>query len=108
MLARHNLSQLDMIALSGVHTLGFSHCSRFANHLYSFSSSSPVDPSLDRDYAKQLMSVCPQNVDPSIAIDMDPVTSRTFDSVYYQNLVAGKGLFTSDEALILHLSLYSH
>ncbi|CBI21341.3 unnamed protein product, partial [Vitis vinifera] len=78
MFARHNLSQLDMIALSGAHT---------------------VDPSLDSDYAKQLMSGCPQNVDPSIAIDMDPVTPRTFDNEYYQNLVAGKGLFTSDEAL---------
>lgn len=99
MFARHNLSQLDMIALSGAHTVGFSHCSRFANRLYSFSSSSQVDPSLDSDYAKQLMSGCPQNVDPSIAIDMDPVTPRTFDNEYYQNLVAGKGLFTSDEAL---------
>ncbi|KAJ9683238.1 hypothetical protein PVL29_019000 [Vitis rotundifolia] len=99
MFARHNLSQLDMIALSGAHTVGFSHCSRFANRLYSFSSSSQVDPSLDPDYAKQLMSACPQNVDPRIAIDMDPVTPRTFDNVYYQNLVAGKGLFTSDEAL---------
>jgi len=99
MFAKHNLNQNDMIALSGAHTLGFSHCNRFANRLYSFSSSSAVDPSLDPDYAKQLMSACPQDVDPSIAIDMDPQTPRTFDNVYYQNLVAGKGLFTSDEVL---------
>uniref|UniRef100_A0A6N2L9M1 Peroxidase n=1 Tax=Salix viminalis TaxID=40686 RepID=A0A6N2L9M1_SALVM len=99
MFAKHNLSQIDMIALSGAHTLGFSHCNRFANRLYSFSSSSPVDPSLNSDYAQQLMSACPKDVDPSIAIDMDPVTPRTFDNVYYQNLVSGKGLFTSDEVL---------
>ncbi|GMY13067.1 peroxidase 55-like isoform X3 [Fagus crenata] len=99
MFAEHNLSQNDMIALSGAHTLGFSHCSRFANRLYSFSSSSLVDPSLNSDYAKQLEAACPQNVDPSIAIDMDPVTPRTFDNVYYQNLVSGKGLFTSDQVL---------
>ena len=99
MFATHNLSQNDMIALSGAHTLGFSHCSRFANRLYSFSSSSLVDPSLNSDYAKQLEAACPQNVDPSIAIDMDPVTPRTFDNVYYQNLVSGKGLFTSDQVL---------
>ncbi|PRQ54280.1 putative peroxidase [Rosa chinensis] len=99
MFAKHNLTQTDVIALSGAHTLGFSHCNRFANRLYSFSSSSVVDPSLDPDYAKQLMSACPQDVDPSIAIDMDPQTPRTFDQGRPWNLVAGKGLFTSDEVL---------
>ncbi|KAK9272537.1 hypothetical protein L1049_002910 [Liquidambar formosana] len=97
--AKNNLSQFDMIALSGAHTVGFSHCSRFANRLYSFSSSSTVDPSLNSNYAQQLMSACPQNVDPSIAVDLDPVTPQTFDNVYYQNLVAGKGLLSSDEVL---------
>ncbi|KAM3286829.1 peroxidase 16 [Capsicum chacoense] len=99
MFARHNLSQFDMIALSGAHTLGFSHCDRFANRIYSFTPSNPVDPSLDPEYAKQLMGMCPQNVDPSIAINMDPVTPRTFDNEYYKNLVGGKGLFTSDQVL---------
>ncbi|PON95390.1 Peroxidase [Trema orientale] len=97
--AKNNLTQLDMIALSGAHTVGFSHCNRFANRIYSFTPSNPVDPSLDPGYAQELMSACPRDVDPSIAIDMDPTTPRTFDNVYYQNLVAKKGLFTSDEVL---------
>ncbi|KDP46270.1 hypothetical protein JCGZ_10110 [Jatropha curcas] len=97
--AKNNLTQIDMIALSGAHTVGFSHCNRFANRLYSFSPSSPVDPSLDPNYAKQLMEACPQNVDPTIAVDMDPTTARTFDNMYYQNLIDGKGMFTSDEVL---------
>ncbi|KAE8707653.1 Peroxidase 51 [Hibiscus syriacus] len=87
MFARNGLTQLDMIALSGAHTLGFSHCDRFANRIYS----SPIDPTLDPGYAQQLMQACPRNVDPSIAINMDPETPRTFDNVYYQNLIAGKG-----------------
>lgn len=99
MFAKHNLTQTDMIALSGAHTLGFSHCDRFAHRLYNFSSSSPIDPSLNPTYASQLMQACPRNVDPSIAIDMDPETPRTFDNVYYQNLVNKKGLFTSDQKL---------
>ncbi|KAM0003013.1 putative peroxidase [Helianthus debilis subsp. tardiflorus] len=107
MFARHNLTQLDMIALSGAHTLGFSHCNRFANRLYSFSSSSKVDPSLDPTYAQQLMASCPQNVAPDIAINMDPITPQTFDNVYYQNLVAGKGLFTSDQVLFTNPSTQS-
>lgn len=99
MFAKHNLTQLDMIALSGAHTIGFSHCNRFANRLYSFSSSSKIDPSLDPSYAQQLIAACPQNVDPSIAVNMDPETPQTFDNVYYQNLVAGKGLLTADQVL---------
>ncbi|KAL0555900.1 hypothetical protein IC582_004402 [Cucumis melo] len=101
MFAKNNLTQTDMIALSGAHTVGFSHCSRFANRLYNFSATSKVDPSLDPDYAKQLMDACPQNVDPRIAVNMDPVTPRKMDNVYYQNLVNHKGLFTSDQVLFM-------
>ncbi|XVF13901.1 hypothetical protein REPUB_Repub09cG0009600 [Reevesia pubescens] len=97
--AKNNLTQTDMIALSGAHTVGFSHCSPFANRLYSFSPSSSVDPDMDPVYAQQLKEACPQNVDPSTAIDMDPVTPRAFDNQYFKNLVAKKGLFTSDEVL---------
>ncbi|KAK9090103.1 hypothetical protein Sjap_023280 [Stephania japonica] len=97
--SKHNLNQVDLVALSGAHTVGFSHCDRFANRLYSFSPSSKVDPSLDPAYAQQLMDSCPKNVDPTVAINMDPQTPRLFDNMYYQNLVAGKGLFTSDVEL---------
>ena len=99
MFAKHNLSQTDMIALSGCHTLGFSHCSRFAKRIYSFSSSSPVDPSMDPAFAQQLMQECPQDVDPVIAINMDHETPEIFDNVYYKHLVGKRGLFTSDQVL---------
>ncbi|XP_061347596.1 peroxidase 51-like isoform X2 [Gastrolobium bilobum] len=97
--AANGLSQTDMIALSGAHTLGFSHCNRFSNRIYNFSPKSPVDPTLNKQYATQLQQMCPRNVDPRIAINMDPTTPRTFDNVYYQNLQQGKGLFTSDQIL---------
>ncbi|RWR87019.1 peroxidase 55 [Cinnamomum micranthum f. kanehirae] len=99
--SKHNLTQTDMIALSGAHTVGFSHCNRFANRLYSFSATSPVDPSLNSSYAQQLMTACPRNVDPTIAINMDPNTPNIFDNMYYKNLIDGEGLFTSDEVLFL-------
>ncbi|QCD81518.1 peroxidase 73-like [Vigna unguiculata] len=97
--AANGLTQTDMIALSGAHTLGFSHCSKFANRIYSFNGQTPVDPSLNKQYATQLQQMCPRNVDPRIAINMDPTTPRRFDNVYYQNLQQGKGLFTSDQIL---------
>ncbi|KAK7290514.1 hypothetical protein RIF29_04989 [Crotalaria pallida] len=99
MFSKHNLSQLDMIALSGAHTIGFSHCNQFTNRLYSFSSSSPQDPTLDANYAQQLKDSCPQNFDPSVAIALDPQSSAGFDNLYYQDLVAGKGLLSSDQVL---------
>lgn len=99
MFAKHGLSQTDMVALSGCHTLGFSHCDRFANRIYSFSPSNPVDPTMDPAFAQQLMQECPQNVDPRIAINMDHTTPQTFDNVYYQHLVGGRGLFSSDQVL---------
>lgn len=90
---------LDVVALSGAHTVGFAHCTRFADRLYNFSSTLPVDPSLNPVYAEQLEQVCPPHVDPTMAVNMDPVTPVTFDSYYYKNLVDGLGLFRSDEVL---------
>lgn len=99
MFAKNGLSQKDMIALSAAHTLGFSHCGKFAKRIYSFSQQSSVDPTLNQSYAVQLQSMCPKVVDSRIAIDMDPITPRTFDNQYYKNLQHGLGLFTSDQVL---------
>ncbi|KAK4416317.1 Peroxidase 51 [Sesamum alatum] len=99
MFTSRGLSQADMIALSAAHTVGFSHCSKFANRIYNFSRQNPVDPTLNKQYATQLQGMCPRNVDPRIAIDMDPSTPRIFDNAYFKNLVQGKGLFTSDQVL---------
>ncbi|KAM0975854.1 hypothetical protein ACFX13_019142 [Malus domestica] len=95
MFASNGLSQADMVALSGAHTLGFSRCNQFSNRIYS----NPVDPTLNKTYATQLQQMCPQNVDPDIAINMDPTSPREFDNAYFQNLIEGKGLFTSDQVL---------
>ena len=84
---------------AGAHTVGFSHCNRFANRIYNFSGQNPVDPTLNKGYATQLQSSCPKNVNPQIAVNMDPTTPRAFDNVYFKNLQQGKGLFSSDQIL---------
>ncbi|XP_073318146.1 peroxidase 16-like [Primulina huaijiensis] len=99
MFSRHKLHLTDLIALSGAHTIGFSHCGRFSHRIYNFSRSNSIDPTLNMAYAMQLRQTCPKNVDPRIAINMDPATSNTFDNAYYKNLIEGKGLFTSDQEL---------
>lgn len=97
--SRHGLDQTDMVALSGAHTIGFSHCGRFSKRIYGFTRQTRIDPTLNLQYAMQLRQMCPINVDPRIAINMDPATPNTFDNAYYLNLQQGKGLFTSDQAL---------
>lgn len=89
------LNQNDMIALSGAHTVGFSHC----NHVAGRIKKGSVDPTLNPTYAQQLQGMCPVNVDPRIAINMDPNTPRAFDNMYFKNLQQRKGLFTSDQDL---------
>ncbi|XP_074295297.1 peroxidase 50-like [Silene latifolia] len=93
------LTQTDMVALSGAHTLGFSHCDKFANRIYGFSANSAIDPTLNKQYAIQLQGMCPRGVDPRIAVNMDTVSPRRFDNWYYADLKQGKGLFTSDQVL---------
>ncbi|PKI44906.1 peroxidase 51-like [Punica granatum] len=99
MFAANGLNQADMVALSAAHTVGFSHCGKFANRIHNFSRSNTVDPTLSKNYASQLQSMCPKNVDPRIAVNMDPNTPRKFDNMYFKNLQSGHGLFTSDQVL---------
>ncbi|GER52024.1 peroxidase family protein [Striga asiatica] len=96
MFSRNGLTITDLVALSGAHTLGFSHCSRFSNRIF---PASRTDPTLNPQYAAQLRQMCPVNVDPRVAINMDPTTPNTFDNAYFRNLQSGRGLFSSDEVL---------
>ncbi|CAJ1975882.1 unnamed protein product [Sphenostylis stenocarpa] len=99
MFSSHGLTQTDMIALSGAHTIGFSHCNQFSKRIYNFSPPKLIDPTLNLQYAFQLRQACPLRVDSRIAINMDPVTPQKFDNQYFKNLQQGKGLFTSDQVL---------
>ncbi|PWZ58863.1 hypothetical protein Zm00014a_026958 [Zea mays] len=93
--ALNNLSQADMIALSAAHTVGFAHCSTFADRIQPQS----VDPTMNATYAEDLQAACPAGVDPNIALQLDPVTPQAFDNQYFANLVDGRGLFASDQVL---------
>ncbi|KAJ4802887.1 Peroxidase [Rhynchospora pubera] len=101
MFANKGLSQDDMVTLSGAHTIGQAHCSSFSSRLNNFSPNSSTDPTLDSTLASELTQQCPQNnTDPKTVVSMDPVTPNTFDVNYYKNILANKGLFTSDQTLM--------
>ncbi|RLN12123.1 peroxidase 5 [Panicum miliaceum] len=102
---QRGLTQEDLVALSGAHSIGGAHCFMFSNRIYGFSKDADVDPSLDPDYAAQLRQVCPPknpNNDPQQApkVKFDARTGERLDTAYYSELLARRGLLTSDNALI--------
>ncbi|KMT16466.1 hypothetical protein BVRB_3g050860 [Beta vulgaris subsp. vulgaris] len=101
--ANKGLTQDDMVALSGAHTIGRSHCTSFTNRLYNFSSTTMQDPKLSPIYAQFLKQQCPRdsqgNVNQDLVVFMNQ-TPYVFESSYYQNLFQHTGLFTSDQALL--------
>ncbi|XP_048134023.1 uncharacterized protein LOC115750992 [Rhodamnia argentea] len=96
------LSLIDLVTLSGAHTIGAAHCSAFRDRFRADSKGKLllVDSSLDMTYAEELMTQCPAGASPSITVNNDPDTSLSFDNQYYRNLLLQKGLFQSDSVLI--------
>eukprot|EP00253_Pinus_taeda_P019328 PITA_19328 len=100
--ASKGLSQDEMVTLSGAHTIGVSHCSSFVGRLYNFNGTNKTDPSLDPTYAQILKQGCPQGSPSNVntTVFMDPDTPLTLDNVYYDEVIANRGLFTSDATLL--------
>lgn len=97
--AKRGLSIKDLVALSGGHTLGFSHCSSFSARLHNFSAEHFSDPSINSEFAINLKKKCPMpNKDHNAGEFLDS-TSSTFDNDYYKRIIMGKGVFGSDQAL---------
>lgn len=85
----------------GAHTIGRAHCNTISNRLYNFNSTVTQDPSLDPLLAIQLKQQCPQgNNNKSLVVPMNPDNSYALDTSYYSNILARRGLFISDQALL--------
>ncbi|KAF3786003.1 Peroxidase 5 [Nymphaea thermarum] len=97
--AAKNLTELDMVTLSGAHSIGVAGCGSFSNRLFNFSSTSQVDPTLDPDYAAFLLSRCPNDT-ATAKVNLDSITPDVLDNNYYLGLTRNLGLLTSDQALL--------
>nr|CAB3448443.1 unnamed protein product [Digitaria exilis] len=101
------LSTKDLVVLSGGHTLGFAHCSSFQDRIFSSLEEGQggimgMDPSLSPSFAASLRRACPPNNTARAAGSGLDATSAAFDNTYYRMLQAGRGLLSSDEALLTH------
>ncbi|KAJ8441716.1 hypothetical protein Cgig2_019103 [Carnegiea gigantea] len=102
--ASKGLNDVDLVVLSGAHTLGVAHCGAFSRRLFNFTGEGDVDPSLDPTYAAALRAKCPNPPNPSTTVEMDPQSSLSFDNHYYNILRQKEGLFVSDAALLTDAS----
>ncbi|XP_006356970.1 peroxidase 24-like [Solanum tuberosum] len=96
--AKKGLNVDDLVALSGAHTIGFAHCGAFSKRLFNFTGKGDMDPSLNATYAESLKKSCTNLAN---IVEMDPMSSTSFDSNYFNILInQNKGLFQSDAALL--------
>ena len=96
------LSASDMVALSGAHTIGFSHCKEFMPRIYGYNKTFDIDPIMDQEFAQSLRGPCPKrNPNPAVVALNDLTTPFSFDNGYYGNLQKGLGLLATDQMLVL-------
>ncbi|KAK9152247.1 hypothetical protein Syun_010556 [Stephania yunnanensis] len=90
------LTLLDLVILSGAHTIGRSSCGSLQFRLYNFNGTRKPDPSIDVKYLNYLKRKCRWA---SELVDLDATTPRGFDAAYYTNLQKKMGLLYTDQAL---------
>jgi peroxidase len=90
------LDMLDLVTLSGSHTIGRSTCYSVMNRIYNFNGTGKPDPSLSIYYLKMLRKRCKKDLD---LVHLDVITPRTFDTTYYTNLKRKVGLLSTDQLL---------
>ncbi|XP_030450996.2 peroxidase 4-like [Syzygium oleosum] len=90
----HGLSQKDLVALYGAHTIGQARCTNFRARIYNESN-------IDSSFARTTKSNCPRmtGVGDNNLAGLDFQSATSFDNNYYVNLVKKRGLLHSDQQL---------
>ncbi|KAG0466722.1 hypothetical protein HPP92_017685 [Vanilla planifolia] len=92
----------EFVALSGAHTVGFSHCQEYSDRIFNFNKGGHLafDPTMNPKFAEALQKACANYLkDPTIATFNDIMTPGKFDNLYYQNLLKGLGLLATDQKM---------
>ncbi|KAK1433305.1 hypothetical protein QVD17_10215 [Tagetes erecta] len=89
------LDLVDLVALSGSHTIGNARCTSFKQRLYGNTGNEHTD----KLFAAQLRTNCPQSGGDQNLFFLDNVTPMKFDNGYYKNLMDSKGVLSSDQIL---------
>ncbi|KAJ6682160.1 PEROXIDASE 72-RELATED [Salix koriyanagi] len=94
------LNVVDLVALSGSHTIGNARCTSFRQRLYNQSGNGKPDYSLQQSFAAQLRTRCPRSGGDQNLFFLDFASPKKFDNSYFKNILASKGLLSSDQVLL--------
>ncbi|KAM7502782.1 hypothetical protein LguiB_001686 [Lonicera macranthoides] len=97
--ANVSLNLTDVVSLSGAHTIGFARCAVFSNRLFNFSGTGSPDSTMEASMVSDLQNFCPINGDANRITPLDRNSTDLFDIHYFQNLLVGRGLLSSDQIL---------
>ncbi|KAM0943739.1 putative peroxidase [Dioscorea sansibarensis] len=90
------LNLLDLVVLSGAHTIGRSTCGSIQQRLYNHTGNGKPDPTINPWYLNYLRRKCRWA---SEYVQLDAITPTKFDSMYYTNLEKKMGLLSTDQLL---------
>ncbi|CAN1225713.1 Peroxidase 7 [Linum grandiflorum] len=90
------LNVLDLVALSGAHTIGRASCGAIQDRIYDYKGSGESDSSMDNKYSNYLTRKCRWGSD---YVELDAITPDKFDNQYYKNLQRKMGLLQTDQAM---------
>ncbi|XP_030534443.1 peroxidase 4-like [Rhodamnia argentea] len=90
----HGLSQKDLVALYGAHTVGQARCTNFRARIYN-------ENNIDSSFAVTTKSNCPSvtGVGDNNLAGLDFQSATSFDNTYFVNLMKKRGLLHSDQQL---------
>ncbi|XP_074267678.1 peroxidase 72-like [Silene latifolia] len=97
---RQGLDLVDLVALSGAHTIGNARCTTFRQRLYNQNGNGKPDFTLNQAYASMLRQQCPRSGGDQNLFFLDHTTPFKFDNLYYKNILAYDGLLNSDQVLL--------
>lgn len=83
---------------TGAHTIGKARCFTFNSRLNGGNGNGNT-PDINVEFLQSLQQLCSVSDVNATLADLDAATPANFDNQYYLNLLAGKGLLTSDQVL---------
>ncbi|KAL5578402.1 hypothetical protein UlMin_020101 [Ulmus minor] len=92
------LDIIDLVSLSGAHTIGRSSCESIQQRIYNYTGNGLPDASINENYLNFLQRKCRWASD---YVDLDASSPKYFDNEYFINLLSNRklGLLSTDQLL---------